>query len=116
MERWFTRAYRDAEAMPLRIWRNMLTRQSAEGYAASCAAIRDADLTADAGRIDVPTLVVVGEDDHSTPPDLVRAMAERIPGARFEVIAGAGHLPCIERPEALAGLIVDLLDQVTDDD
>ena len=116
MERWFTEAYRDAEPQPLRIWRNMLTRQSAKGYAASCAAIRDADLTADAGKIAVPTLVVVGGDDRSTPPDLVRAMAERIPGAQFATIEGAGHLPCIEQPEALAGLIADLLEQVTDDD
>ena len=116
MERWFTEAYRRAEPQPLRIWRNMLTRQSAAGYAASCAAIRDADLTPDTGKIAVPTLVVVGDDDRSTPPDLVRAMAERIPGAQFAVIPGAGHLPCIEQPEALAGLIADLLDQVTDDD
>ncbi len=94
----------------------MLTRQSERGYAASCAAIRDADLTADAGSIDVPTLVVVGDGDLSTPPDLVRATAEMIPGARFAVIEGAGHLPCIERPDELAALIADLLDQVTDDD
>ena len=116
MERWFTPAYRAEEDMPLRIWRNMLTRQSAEGYIASCAAIRDADLTADAGKIDVPTLVVVGDGDLSTPPDLVRDTAEMIPGARFAVIEGAGHLPCIERPDELAALIGDLLDQVTDDD
>ena len=116
MERWFTAAYRAEEDMPLRIWRNMLTRQSAAGYIASCQAIRDADLTADAPRIDVPTLVVVGDDDKASPPDLVRATAEMIPGTRFAVIEGAGHLPCIERPDALAALIEDLLDQVTDDD
>ena len=116
MERWFTPEYRAEEDMPLRIWRNMLTRQSVKGYAASCAAIRDADLTADAATIDVPTLVVVGDGDLSTPPDLVRATAEMIPGARFAVIEGAGHLPCIERPDALADLIAELLDQVTDDD
>ena len=116
MERWFTAAYRDAEPQALRIWRNMLTRQSVPGYAASCAAIRDADFTADAAKIDVPTLVVVGDSDASTPPDLVRAMAERIPGAQFAVIPGCGHLPCIEKPDALADLIAELLDQVTDDD
>ena len=116
MERWFTAAYRAEEDMPMRIWRNMLTRQSAKGYAASCAAIRDADLTADAPTIDVPTLVVVGDGDLSTPLDLVRATAGLIPGARFAVIEGAGHLPCIERPDELAALIGDLLDQVTDDD
>ncbi len=116
MERWFTAVYRAEEDMPLRIWRNMLTRQSAKGYIASCLAVRDADLTSDAPQIDVPTLVVVGDDDKASPPDLVRATAEMIPGARFAVIEGAGHLPCIERPDELAALIGDLLDQVTDDD
>ena len=116
MERWFTPEYRAEEDMPLRVWRNMLTRQSAKGYIASCMAIRDADLTADAAHIDVPTLVVVGDGDLSTPPDLVRATAEMIPGARFAVIEGAGHLPCIERPDELAALMTELLDQVTDDD
>ena len=116
MERWFSARYRREEAASLRIWRNMLVRQLTDGYLASCAAIRDADFTADAPTIDVPTLMVVGDEDGSTPPDVVHATAERIPGARFEVIKGAGHLPCIERPDALAALVADLLDQVTDDD
>ena len=116
MERWFTPEYRAEEDMPLRVWRNMLTRQSAKGYIASCEAVRDADLSEDAPRIDVPTLVVVGDDDKASPPDLVRATAEMIPGARFAVIEGAGHLPCIERPDELAALMTELLDQVTDDD
>ena len=60
MERWFTPEYRAEERLPMRVWRNMLVRQSRAGYAASCAAIRDADLTADAAKIAVPTLMVVG--------------------------------------------------------
>jgi len=35
----------------------------------------------------------------------MRQTADLIPGAGYEIIAGAGHLPCIERPEVLAGLI-----------
>ena len=53
MERWFTPEYRAEERLPMRVWRNMLVRQSRAGYAASCAAIRDADLTADAAKIAV---------------------------------------------------------------
>ena len=54
-------------------------------------------------------LAVVGSDDGSTPPDLVRETAESIAGARFEIIRGAGHIPCVEQPEALARLIGDFL-------
>ncbi|TIO60197.1 MAG: 3-oxoadipate enol-lactonase, partial [Mesorhizobium sp.] len=53
----------------------------------------------------VPTLCIVGDQDGSTPPDLVRSLADLIPGARFEVIRGAGHIPCIEQPDALVALI-----------
>lgn len=52
---------------------------------------------------------MVGDGDGSTPPDLVRAMAELIPGARFEIIPGAGHIPGVEQPAVVAGLIGDFL-------
>ena len=89
----------------------MLVRQPVTGYAASCAAVRDADHTGLVGRIAAPTLVVVGDQDGSTPPDLVRATADLIPGARFEIIAGAGHIPCVEQPAALAALLRDFFKQ-----
>ena len=52
------------------------------------------------GRIDVPTLLLWGESDGVVGPDYGRAYAGMIPGARFEPIAGAGHHPEIEQPEA----------------
>ena len=54
------------------------------------------------GRIAVPALVVWGDSDGIVSPDYGRAFARLIPGARFEMIAGAGHHPEIERPEELA--------------
>ncbi len=38
-------------------------------------------------------MIVVGEEDVMTPVDLARAMASAIPGARLELVPGAGHLP-----------------------
>ena len=52
-----------------------------------------------------PTLVVVGGDDVLTPPGEVEAMAARIPGARFELIAGAGHLVNLESPDAFSAAL-----------
>lgn len=46
----------------------------------------------------MPTLVVVGAEDVVTPPAVAESMAAAIPGATLEVIAGAGHLPPLERP------------------
>jgi 3-oxoadipate enol-lactonase len=98
---WFTPAFRAGAPALHAGCRNMLVRQPLAGYSGSCAAVRDADLTHLAGRIAAPTLVVVGDRDGSTPPDLVRATAKLIQGARFEIIADAGHIPCVEQPAAL---------------
>jgi len=107
LERWFSRDLRENDPVALAGWRAMLTRTPEAGYLGTCAAIRDADFTEQARHIAVPTLCVVGAEDGATPPALVRQTADLIPGARYEVIEGAGHLPCIERPVALARLIED---------
>ncbi|NLR98290.1 3-oxoadipate enol-lactonase [Rhizobium sp. P38BS-XIX] len=112
MERWFTPAFRRPENVAFAGYCNMLTRQPAAGYAATCAALRDADLTEAAARIAVPTICVVGDQDGSTPPDLVLSTAKLIPNARYEVIKDAGHIPCVEQPEALTEVIRAFIDVV----
>lgn len=104
MERWFTPAFRESDpSFPG--YRNMMLRQPVEGYTGTCAAIRDADYTAAAGDIAVPTLCVVGDQDGATPPELVLSLAKLIPRARYEVIKDAGHIPCVEQPEMLTTII-----------
>lgn len=111
LQRWFTPLFHGTRADDLAGWRNMLVRTPAHGYAGTCAAIRDADLRPDAGRIAVPTLCVAGDQDGSTPPDVVKATAELIPGAQFALIEGAGHIPCVEKPAELSGLIMQHLQE-----
>jgi 3-oxoadipate enol-lactonase len=105
LERWFSAEFRQRRETDFGGWRNMLIRTPAEGYASTCAAIRDADLGQSTPLITRPALVVCGEHDGATPPDLVRSLAESIPGARFEIIRDAGHLPSIEQPEILFDLM-----------
>jgi 3-oxoadipate enol-lactonase len=102
LTRWFSPGFHAQRAAELAGWRNMLTRTPVEGYLSCCAAIRDADLTDAARALAVPTLCLVGETDGSTPPALVAELAELVPGAQLVTIAGAGHLPCVEQPEAVA--------------
>lgn len=109
MKLWFTPHFHAERKPELDGCRTMLARQSVAGYAATCAAIRDADYTRAAEAIAVPTLCIVGDQDGSTPPALVRSMARIIPGSQFEVIAGAGHIPCIEQPAMLVALITQFL-------
>lgn len=105
MERWFTPAFHEERPDELAGYRLMMERQPVAGYIYTCESIRDTDFSAIAPTIAVPTLCLVGDQDGSTPPDLVRAMAGAIPGARFEIIEGCGHIPCVEQPEKLVALL-----------
>jgi pimeloyl-ACP methyl ester carboxylesterase len=75
----------------------------------------DADLAHDSldrlGDITAPTLVIVGEQDLLTPPWQSRAVAEAIPGARFELVTGPGssHGMHIERPDDLIRIVTGFL-------
>ena len=107
MERWFTSAFR---ATPeLRKWRNMMTRQPAQGYTGCAAAIAGTDFLTPTSGLTLPTLAIAGSEDGSTPPDLVRETANVIKGSRFELIRGAGHLPCVEKPDEYVGILTGFL-------
>ena len=59
--------------------------------------------------IKCPTLVLVGDSDEATPPDLAREMAAAIPGANLVVVPECGHLSTIERPQAVNKALVELM-------
>jgi 3-oxoadipate enol-lactonase/4-carboxymuconolactone decarboxylase len=90
--------------------RRMLLNTDRVGYAAAAAALRDARATDVAGRIAVPTTVVVGERDIPSPPDVAKRIADGIPGARFVVIPGAAHVPTLEFPEPVNAALLAHLD------
>jgi 3-oxoadipate enol-lactonase len=58
------------------------------------------DTTESLSKIQVPTLVIVGEEDVLTPPADSRALAKAIPGARLKAIPGAGHFSNLQDPAA----------------
>jgi 3-oxoadipate enol-lactonase len=109
LTRWFSPAFHRDRPAELAGWRNMLTRTPLEGYLACCAAIRDAELSEAARGISVPTLCMVGDQDGSTPPEVVGELARLVPGSRLVTIEGAGHLPCVEQPDATAAAISGFL-------
>jgi 3-oxoadipate enol-lactonase len=113
LERWLTRGYRERAPAEVERVRKMLLETPAKGYAACSAAIRDMDLCGVLGRIRVPTLVVAGEQDPATPPEVVREVHERISGSRFVVIPDAAHLLNIEQTNAFDRTLLDFLDQQT---
>lgn len=59
--------------------------------------------------INVPTLVLVGDQDGVTPPEHAREMADAIPGATLVIVPDAGHVSTLEQPEAVNAALVDWL-------
>ena len=59
------------------------------------------------GAIKCPTLVLVGDGDEATPPELAREIAGAIGGARLAVIPNCGHLSTLEQPEKVTAALVD---------
>lgn len=108
LENWFAPTYRAAKTDLWALHRSMLCRTPAEGYAATCTAIRDTDLSAEVGKITVPALCVAGAEDRSVTPDQVEALARAVPHARLEVLEGVGHLPALEAPKEMAALIEEM--------
>jgi pimeloyl-ACP methyl ester carboxylesterase len=73
------------------------------------AIIGRADSRPGLGAIRSRTLVIAGEHDALMPVDVVREIAQGIPGARFEVVADSGHMTSLEQPEALTRLLAGWL-------
>ncbi|HSP32951.1 MAG TPA: alpha/beta fold hydrolase [Thermoanaerobaculia bacterium] len=73
------------------------------------ALIRRPDSTPILGTIDVPTLVVAGDEDVITPTRELRALHAAIAGSRLEVLRQAGHLSNVERPAAFNTIVSEFL-------
>ena len=74
-------------------------KQTAENLQRFLDAFLDHDTTDRLARIAAPTLVIAGGRDSTARPELGRAVADRIPGARFEVMEEEAHQPFQEIPD-----------------
>ena len=110
MERWFSQTFRASPE--LAIWRDLLVSQPAQGYMGCSAAISGTDFLSTTSGLRLPTLGIAGTEDGATPPDLVRETTNLVPGSTFHLIRGAGHLPCVEKPEKYARVLSQFLAEV----
>ena len=108
LERWFTDRFRARAPEQVAVVRDMLLNTAPAGYSANCAAVRDMDQRADLASIRVPTLVIAGTHDGSTPAADGRAVADAIPGARY-VELDAAHLSNWEQSEQFTQALVAFL-------
>ena len=100
LERWFTAPYRAAHPELVARIGTLIRSTPVAGYIGCCHAIAALDFTERLKALNLPTLVLVGDQDAGTPPAMARELAAAIPGARLEIIPGAAHLSNIEQADA----------------
>jgi 3-oxoadipate enol-lactonase/4-carboxymuconolactone decarboxylase len=105
--RWVTPAFMDAPATAG--LRAMLLRTPAEGYAAAAEAIAAADFTASTAALNIPALVIVGDQDQATPVASAEALHLALAGSVLVVVEDAAHIPTVEKPAAITAAIVNFL-------
>ncbi|AGI24151.1 3-oxoadipate enol-lactonase [Pseudomonas sp. ATCC 13867] len=108
ISRWFTADFAEAEPGKVEPIVGMLAQTSPEGYAANCAAVRDADFRGEIGAISAPTLVVCGAADPVTTPSDGRFLQAHIPGAEL-VELRAAHLSNVQAGDAFSQRVLDFL-------
>ena len=86
--------------------RAIILENTPDGAVAALGAMRERpDSTATLGEIAVPTLVIGGEDDTISSPEVMGEMAEKIPGSRHVTLPDAGHLSNLEDPDGFNGAV-----------
>lgn len=92
----------------------MLTVAPVEGVVGALEAmIERPDSTPMLETIDVPTLIIVGDEDVLTPPQEARTMHARIAGSHLEILESAGHVSNVERPAAFNHVVSEFLAVLT---
>jgi 3-oxoadipate enol-lactonase len=110
MQRWFTDGFiaRGGDAAV----RRRLLDDNVDSWVNAFEAMASIDTAPQLKNIRVPTLCMVGDADKSTPPPVVQAIAEAIPGARFAVIPGGTHMPFVEVPQQVAKVVGGFFNEV----
>ncbi|MFL1525746.1 3-oxoadipate enol-lactonase [Pseudomonas sp. O230] len=106
--RWFTADFAQANPAAAKQITDMLAATSPQGYAANCAAVRDADFRDQLSSIKVPLLVIAGTEDAVTPPSGGHFIQEQVQGAEYAEFYAA-HLSNVQAGDAFSDRVLAFL-------
>jgi len=113
IDRWFTQASQQRLGAEIARIRDGILNTPVAGYRACCGAIRDMDQRDSIAAISLPTLVMVGAEDPSTPVAASELIHQRIAGSKLVVIPDSQHLFNVEEPAQFNAALLDFLAGVT---
>jgi 3-oxoadipate enol-lactonase len=111
LARWFTEPYRKArQDVMARIGEQILSTP-VDGFSGACVAISKVNTLDRLKEIQCPVFIIVGEEDHGTPPEMARAIHENLPGSQLLIIKSAAHLSNVEQADVFNHAVMAFLDQ-----
>ncbi len=107
LDRWFTDAYRELHANEVEKIERRLRANSREGFLPAYRLFAEADglLGERLGEINAPALVVTGEDDTGSTPEMAKRMSAVMPNAECRIIPGVRHMLPMEAADELNALL-----------
>jgi 3-oxoadipate enol-lactonase len=105
MARFFSAEFRAAQPATVARHQRLLESTDPEGYTACASALCDADFAGKLQHIRVPTLVIAGSQDETTPVDTAMLLARGIARAEMVTLQGCAHLSAVEQPHAFAEVL-----------
>jgi 3-oxoadipate enol-lactonase len=109
MRRLFSPAFQQAHPDLVEQRRLRFLAVHPETFHAACAALATLDLRTQAPDVELPALVLVGEQDEATPPEMARELAALLPAAQFVQLAGCAHVPQLQAPAQFLAAIADFI-------
>ncbi|HSN39224.1 MAG TPA: 3-oxoadipate enol-lactonase [Burkholderiales bacterium] len=109
LARWFTEPYRNTHQDVMARIGSAIRNTPVAGFAGCCQAIAKIDLLDRLHEIKCPVLVMVGDQDHGTPPEMARQIHQNLPGSELRIISSAAHISNIEQTAAFNQALLGFL-------
>lgn len=113
LARWFTEPYRNTHKDVMARIGAQILATPVDGFSGSCAAIAKVDTLDRLKEIKCRVLIIVGEEDHGTPPEMAHAIHENLPGSELKIIKSAAHLSNVEQTQVFNETMMRFLARVT---
>ena len=98
-----------SQAIVRRTFKEQICQSNPSGYRSTMRSLAFFDARAGAKEIQIPTLVITGENDLVVPPKSQTELARLIPGSQHKIIKGAGHAVTVEKPDRYNQLLLEFL-------
>jgi 3-oxoadipate enol-lactonase len=107
LKRWFSEEFRKTHPAVIQTIAAGIEATSINGFSGCCEAISNINTFERLKEITCPVLILVGEHDHGTPPEMAHAMKAQMPKAVFFEIPNAGHISNVEQPTIFNRYLID---------